>query len=269
MRLYAAFIYIFLYAPIALIAGFSFNSGRYAMDWQGFSLQWYGKAFSNPLIVQALLTSLTIAFSTAALSAVIGTLTALGLERVSGWPRHAFDALLYIAIMVPGIVIGISTLIAFVTLFNIVNPWLMAMWNLKIEMGVWTVIAAHVLFNIAVVCLLIRARLQGMDRSLVEASDDLYATPLGTFRQVVLPLLAPSILAGFLLAFTFSFEDFIIAFFVAGPNVTLPIYVFSSIRRGVTPEINAVGTVVLLSTFVLLVLAQLILQRGERKLKEG
>jgi spermidine/putrescine transport system permease protein len=264
MRAYAAFIYLFLYAPIALIIGFSFNAGRYAMDWQGFSLQWYGKAFSNPLITGALETSLTIALSNAVLSVILGTLAALGLERVSGWPRAAFDALIYVAIMVPGIVIGISTLIAFVTLFNLVNPALLSLFNVKVEMGAWTVIAAHVLFNTAVVALLVRARLQGMDRSLVEASDDLYATPLGTFRQVVLPLLAPSILAGFLLAFTFSFEDFIIAFFVAGPDVTLPIYVFSSIRRGVTPEINAVGTVVLLSSFALLIAAQLILRRGVR-----
>jgi spermidine/putrescine transport system permease protein len=264
MRIYAVLIYVFLYAPIALIVGFSFNSGRYAMDWQGFSLEWYGRAFSNPLIVAALTTSLTIALTTAVLSAIIGTLLALGLERISGWLRHVFDALIYIAIMVPGIVIGISTLIAFVALFDLINPTLRAVWNVKVEMGVWTVIAAHVLFNTAVVALLVRARLQGMDRSLVEASEDLYATPLGTFRQVVLPLLAPSILAGGLLAFTFSFEDFIIAFFVAGPNVTLPIYVFSSIRRGVTPEINAVGTVVLLSSFLLLIAAQLILQRGQR-----
>jgi len=264
MRIYAILIYIFLYAPIALIVGFSFNSGRYAMDWQGFSLQWYGKAFSNPLIVDALMTSLIIAGSTAFLSAIIGTLTALGLERVQGVTRHIFDALLYIAIMIPGIVIGISTLIAFVTLFDALNPWLEQAMNIKVEMGVWTVVAAHVLFNIAVVCMLVRARLTGMDRSLVEASDDLYATPFGTFRQVVLPLLTPSILAGFLLAFTFSFEDFIIAFFVAGPNVTLPIYVFSSIRRGVTPEINAVGTVVLLSSFLLLIAAQVILRKGEK-----
>jgi spermidine/putrescine transport system permease protein len=264
MRIYAVLIYVFLYAPIALIVGFSFNSGRYAMDWQGFSVEWYGTAFSNPLIVAALTTSLTIALTTAVISAIIGTLLALGLERISGWLRHVFDALIYIAIMVPGIVIGISTLIAFVALFDLINPTLLALWNVKVEMGIWTVIAAHVLFNIAVVALLVRARLQGMDRSLVEASEDLYATPLGTFRQVVLPLLAPSILAGGLLAFTFSFEDFIIAFFVAGPNVTLPIYVFSSIRRGVTPEINAVGTVVLLSSFLLLIAAQLILQRGQR-----
>ena len=264
MRIYAILIYIFLYAPIALIVGFSFNAGKYAMDWQGFSVEWYAKAFSNPLIMEALRTSVFIAFSTALLSAIIGTLTALGLERVSGWLRTAFDALIYVAIMVPGIVIGISTLIAFVSFFDLVNPWLTSAWSIKLEMGAWAVIAAHVLFNIAVVALLVRARLQGMDRSLVEASEDLYATPLGTFRQVVLPLLAPAILAGFLLAFTFSFEDFIIAYFVAGPNTTRPIYVFSSIRRGVTPEINAVGTVVLMTSFALLIVAQLILQRGQK-----
>jgi spermidine/putrescine transport system permease protein len=260
MALYAIFIYLFLYAPIALIVFFSFNAGRYAMDWQGFSTQWYGKAFTNPLIVEALLTSLTIAGSTAVLSALFGTLAALGLERTRGFVRHVFDGLIYIAIMVPGIVIGIATLIAFVTLFNAVNPVLERMLAWKLQMGTWTVISAHVLFNIAVVCLLVRARLTGMDRSLIEASEDLYATPLGTFRQVVLPLLMPSILAGLLLAFTFSFEDFIIAFFVAGPNVTLPIYVFSSIRRGVTPEINAVGAVVLLTSFTLLILAQFLLR---------
>jgi spermidine/putrescine transport system permease protein len=260
MRIYAIFIYVFLYAPIALIVAGSFNAGRQAMVWQGFSLEWYAKAFSNPFIMEALTTSVYIALTNAVLSSVIGTLAALGLERVRGWVRGFFDSLIYIAIMVPGIVIGISTLIAFVSAFDKINPLL----GSRLEMGAWAVIAAHVLFNTAVVALLVRARLQGMDRSLVEASEDLYATPLGTFRQVVLPLLAPSILAGFLLAFTFSFEDFIIAYFVAGPDVTLPIYIFSSIRRGITPEINAVGSVVLLTSFVLLILAQLILQRGQR-----
>ena len=264
MRVYAILIYIFLYAPICFIVVGSFNAGRQAMIWQGFSLEWYAKAFNNPLIMEALQTSLFIALTTAFLSAIIGTLTALGLERVSGWLKGFFDALIYIAIMVPGIVIGISTLIAFVSFFDTVNPWLTAAYNIRLEMGAWAVIAADVLFNIAVVALLVRARLQGMDRSLVEASEDLYATPLGTFVQVVLPMLAPSILAGFLLAFTFSFEDFIIAYFVAGPDVTLPIYIFSSIRRGVTPEINAVGSVVLFTSFALLVVAQLILQRGQK-----
>jgi len=264
LRAYAICVYIFLYLPISLIVFFSFNAGKYAMSWEGFSVFWYGKAFSNPLIMGALKTSVIIALSTAILSAIIGTLTALGLERTKGWVRITFDALIYIAIMVPGIVIGISTLIAFVSLFDVVNPWLTPTLGIKLQMGTWAVIAAHVLFNIAVVALLVRARLQGMDRSLVDASEDLYATPLGTFRQVVLPLLAPSILAGFLLAFTFSFEDFIIAYFVSGPDTTLPIYIFSSIRRGVTPEINAVGSVVLLTSFVLLILAQAVLRRGEK-----
>jgi spermidine/putrescine transport system permease protein len=260
MWIYALLIYVFLYGPIALIVGLSFNSGRQAMVWQGFSLDWYGKAFSNPLITEALMTSLFIALTTASVSSVIGTLAALGLERISGWLKATFEALIYIAIMVPGIVIGISTLIAFVSLFDILNPWLLAVAGLRLEMGAWTVIAAHVLFNIAVVALLVRARLQGMDRTLVEASEDLYATPLGTFRQIVLPMLAPSILAGFLLAFTLSFEDFIVAYFVAGPDVTLPIYIFSSIRRGVTPEINAIGTVVLLTSLAILVIAQFLMR---------
>ena len=260
MRLYAALIYLFLYAPIALIVAFSFNAGKYAMAWEGFSLEWYGKAFANPLIVKALTTSLVVASATALIATAIGTLCALGLERMRGPLRQAFDALIYIAIMVPGVVIGIATLIAFVTLFDAVNPALEAAAGWKLEMGLWTVIAAHVLFNIAVVVLIVRARLAGMDRRLIEASEDLYATPLGTFRQVVLPLLLPSILASFLLAFTFSFEDFIISFFVAGPNTTLPIYVFASIRRGVTPEINAVGAVVLMTSLLLLVLAQFLMR---------
>jgi spermidine/putrescine transport system permease protein len=165
---------------------------------------------------------------------------------------------------VPGIVIGISSLITIVTIFDIVNPVLEAIWDTRLRMGSWSVIATHVLFNVAVVAMLVRTRLRSLDRSLVEASSDLYATPLGTFRQVVLPLIAPSIFAGALLAFTFSFEDFIIAFFVAGSDTTLPIYVFSAIRRGITPEINAVGTVVLMASLLLLIVAQLVLQRRDQ-----
>ena len=260
MRIYAALIYVFLYAPIALIVFFSFNAGRYAMDWQGFSVEWYGRAFTNPIVTKALVSSLIVAGSTAVIATVVGTLCALGLERMRGWLRQLFDALLYIAIMVPGVVIGISTLIAFVTLFNAVNPVLGAMGIANLQMGLWTVIAANVLFNLAVVVLIVRARLAGMDRSLVEASEDLYATPLATFRQVVLPALMPSIVAGLLLSFTFSFDDFIVTFFVAGPNTTLPIYVFSSIRRGITPEINAIGTAVLLTSFGMMVLAQFLMR---------
>jgi spermidine/putrescine transport system permease protein len=266
MRIYAGAIYFFLYLPIVLIVIYSFNAGRYAMDWQGFSVEWYFKAFSNPFAMQALRNSLVVGLWTACLATSIGTLAALGLERTRGVVRQIFDGLTYVAIMVPGVVIGIATLIGFVTLFDFVNPALTEMLGAaapRFQMGIPTIIAAHVLFSLAVVILIVRSRLAGMDRSLIEASEDLYATPLATFRQVTLPLLAPAIIAGFLLSFTFSFDDFIVAFFVAGPNNTLPIYVFASIRRGITPEINAIGTVVLTVSLTLLVLAQLILQRTD------
>jgi spermidine/putrescine transport system permease protein len=132
-------------------------------------------------------------------------------------------------------------------------------------MGVGSLIAAHTMFTMALVIIIVRARLSGLEQSLAEASADLYATPFGTFRQVTLPLIAPAVLAGFLLSFTFSFDDFIIAFFVAGSETTLPIYVFSSIRRGVTPEINAIGTMVMAASLVLLIAAQLVLRRGQRR----
>jgi spermidine/putrescine transport system permease protein len=269
MRAYAATIYAFLYLPIVIIVIFSFNAGRYAMDWQGFSLQWYWTAWNNPFVMDALKNSLITAGGTSILSVIIGTAAALGLDRVrANWVRQVFDSLIYVAIIVPGIVIGIATLIAAVTLFNIVNPLLAAISGeipVKLKLGLWTVIASHVLFNLAVVVLVVRARLATLDKNVVEAAQDLYATPLGVFRQVLLPLLLPSILAGGLLAFTFSLEDYIVTSFVAGPYSTLPIYVFASIRRGVTPEINAIGTIILFASFSLLIIAQWLMRRSARK----
>jgi spermidine/putrescine transport system permease protein len=266
MRVYAGLIYLFLYFPIALIVFFSFNAGRYAMDWQGFSLQWYLTAWNNPFVMQSLKTSLITAGSTAVISVIIGTAAALGIERIRNAAiRQIFDGLIYLAIIVPSIVIGISTLIACVSVFNVVNPLLAVVFGgerpPKLQLGIWTIIASHVLFNLAVVVLVVRARLATLDKNLVEAAQDLYATPLAVFRQVLLPLLLPSIVAGGLLAFTFSLEDYIITSFVAGPYSTLPIYMFASIRRGVTPEINAIGTVILFSSFTLLILAQWLMRR--------
>lgn len=269
MRLYALAVYLFLYIPIGVIALFSFNAGRHAAQFQGFSTQWYGKALSNPFVMDALQTSLTVALASALLATLFGTMAALALQSVRGRVRMAFDALIYVAVMVPGIVIGIATLIALVTLFGWVNPLIEALWPLagkapQLSLGYGSLIAAHGLFTMALVIIIVRARMAGMDRSLIEASADLGATPWGTFRQVTLPQIFPGILAGFLLAFTFSFDDFIIAFFVAGSQTTLPVYVFSSIRRGVTPEINAIGTMVLAVSLVMLIAAQAILQRGRK-----
>lgn len=267
MRIYAVAVYLFLYAPLAVIALFSFSAGRSASDFHGFSLQWYATAAGNRLVIEALLNSLLVAFVSSAIATVFGTAAALTLPRLKGPFRVVFDALTYVAIMVPGIVIGISTLIALATTFEFLNPILQgdAPGAPPLGFGFGSLICAHSLFAMALVIVIVKARLAGMDRSLIEASTDLYADPLATFRQVTLPQLMPAIVAGFLLSFTFSLDDYVIASFVAGGRVTLPIYVFASIRRGVTPEINAIGTAVMLFSLAMLVVAQTLLRRQARK----
>ena len=270
MRIYAIAVYLFLYIPIGIIVLFSFNAGRHASELRGLSVQWYGKALSNPFVGDAFFTSLEIAFIVAILSSLMGTAAALALQRLKGPVRILLDGLIYVSIMIPGIVIGIATLVALVTVFKFLNPLLASIWPAgfdppKLHMGYVSVIAAHTLFTMSLVIIMVRARIAGMDRSLIEASMDLYATPWRTFYQVTLPQIYPAILAGFLLSFTFSFDDFIISFFVAGPNTTLPIYIFASIRRGITPEVNAIGTMVLAGSLTLLITAQYLMrERGKR-----
>lgn len=263
MRSLVTAVFLFLYAPIALVVLFSFNAGRHASEFTGFSLSWYGKALANPFLMEALANSLIIALASAVLAAVFGTLAALGLQRLAPRTARIFDALFAAAIVVPGVVIGIATLVALVEVFNLVNPLLAAFWPAetapRMGLGYLSVIAAHGLFSLALVTMLVKARLASLGRDLVEASADLYAGPVATFFQIVLPQIAPAVAAGFLLAFTFSFDDFIVAFFVAGSNTTLPMYVFASIRRGVTPEINAVATMVLVASLVIIVVARSLL----------
>jgi len=265
VRIYAIAVFLFLYVPIGIIVLFSFNAGRHASELRGLSVQWYGKALSNPFVGDAFVTSLIVAFSVAILSSLMGTAAALALQRLKGTMRVLFDGLIYVSVMIPGIVIGIATLVALVTVFDFLNPLLASIWPEgvkppKLHMGYASVIAAHTLFTMSIVIILVRARIAGMDRSLIEASMDLYATPWRTFYQVTLPQIYPAILAGFLLSFTFSFDDFIISFFVAGANTTLPIYIFSSIRRGITPEVNAIGSMVLAVSLILLMTTQFFLR---------
>ncbi|MFM7718236.1 MAG: ABC transporter permease [Actinomycetota bacterium] len=251
----------------------SFNAGMHATDLRGFSLKWYAEAWTNPFVLDALRNSLVIAAITAVLATAFGTMAALALQRVRGPLRVAFDALTYAAILVPGIVIGISTLVFVVLAFGWLNDWIAYLWPggspPVLTLGSLTVIGAHTLFTMALVLVLVRARAAGMDRSLIEASGDLGATPAATFRQVTLPQLFPAILAGSLLAFTFSFDDFIVALFVAGPQNTLPLYVFASIRRGVTPEINAIASVMLAVTLSFVFVAQTVLRRQQRRRAAG
>ena len=175
----------------------------------------------------------------AVLATVLGTASALAMDRLRPRVRRLFELLTYMAIIVPGIVIGIATLIFLVTAFDWLNPWLAYFGGPgapELGLGTASIIAAHTLFTMAIVNVLVRTRMRGMDRTLIEASEDLYAPPLRTFVQVTLPQLVPAIVAGALLAFTFSFDDFIIAFFTSGQDQTVPIFLFASIRRGVSPS---------------------------------
>lgn len=273
MRALITSVYLFLYAPIALVVLFSFNAGRNASEFTGFSTQWYGKALANPFLVAALQNSLIIAFTSATLAAVFGTMAALGLERLGARTRALFDGLLAAAIVVPGVVIGIATLVALVAVFGVVNPAIASLWPgekpPQLGLGYGSIIAAHGLFTMALVTMIVKARIATLGRDIVEASADLYATPLTTFRDIVLPQILPSVLAGFLLAFTFSFDDFIVAFFVAGSKTTLPIYVFASIRRGVTPEVNAIATMVLVASLFLILVARLLMREKTTKSPAG
>ncbi|AYD00619.1 ABC transporter permease [Neorhizobium sp. NCHU2750] len=269
MRALVTTVYLFLYTPIALVVLFSFNSGRNASEFIGFSGQWYGRALTNTFLMEALRNSVIIALSSAALAVIFGTMAAIGMERLSLRMRAVFDGLFAAAIVVPGVVIGIATLVALVEVFGLINPIIAAVWPAsnppRFALGYGSIIAAHGLFTMALVTMIVKARIASLGRDIVEASSDLYATPLATFRQIVLPQIMPSIIAGFLLAFTFSFDDFIIAFFVAGSNTTLPIYVFASIRRGVTPEINAIATMVLTASLILIFLARFLMRDKQQK----
>lgn len=266
MRIYAAFVYLFLYAPIGMIVLISFSAGHQASSFNGFSLQWYETAFHNRFVLDALRNSLSVGFVSATLAATFGTMAALALQRVTGTLRRFYDGLIYISLMIPGIVIGIATLIALATARDIVNEIIQA-WSPgapKLQLGWGSIVAAHTLFNMALVIVIVRARMAGMDRSLIEAAADLYATPMGTFRQVTLPLILPAVIAGFLLSFTFSFDDYVIASFVNGSTITVPIFIFGSIRRGLTPEVNAIATAVLLVSITVLTGAQLLLRRSRK-----
>ena len=267
-RAYTALVFAFLFLPILIVVVYSFNAGRHVTELKGFSTQWYASAWSDRFLLNALRNSLTIAGVTAVLATVMGTASALALDRLRPRLRWLVELLTYVAIIVPGIVIGIATLIFLVTAFDWLNPWLVYFGGgtaPHLGLGTASVIAAHTLFTLAIVNVLVRTRIRGMDRSLIEASEDLFATPWRTFVQVTFPQLLPAVVSGALLAFTFSFDDFIIAFFTSGQDQTVPIYLFASIRRGVSPEVNAIATVLLSVTILAMVLAGLVYRRGQRR----
>jgi ABC-type spermidine/putrescine transport system permease subunit II len=245
---WAALVYAFLYLPILIVVIYAFNGGRQVLNWEGFSTRWFGEALSDPTITEPLKNSLVIGVSNALIACVLGTALALALPRMRPFARVPFDALVYMTLVTPEIVFGISALIFFV--------------QAGIPLGLETILIAHVVFNTSVVALIVRARVVGMGEAFEEASYDLGAGPLSTFRQVTLPRLAPAILAGGLLAFTFSFDDFITSFFVSGAGTTtLPLRIFSSLRFGISPIVNATAVMILVLTLAAVVIAYLVLRR--------
>lgn len=246
---YAACVYLFLFAPIVVVVVFAFNAGRRVLFWEGFSPHWFGEALGNETITASLQRSAIVALANTVIACALGTLLALALPRMRRGVRVPLDALVYMTLVTPEIVFGISALIFFVQLVHV-------------GLGLTTVIVSHAVFNTSVVALIVRARFVGMGQSLEEASFDLGAGSVSTFRQVTLPRLAPAILAGGLLAFTFSFDDFYTSFFVTGVGgQTLPLYIFGQIRFGVSPEINATATMILALTLGAIGVAYLVLRR--------
>jgi spermidine/putrescine transport system permease protein len=239
LPLFAALMYVFLYAPILVLVFFSFNSTRSTQVWTGFSTEWYGELLRDQTVLDAFRNSMIVGVTATAIATVIGTLTALALSRYSFRGKTFADSAIYAATVMPEIVVGVSLLVFFVAA--------------TINLGMTTIIIAHVAFTISFVTIVVRARLSGMDRSIEEAAQDLGANPVETFLRVTLPLILPGVMAGALLAFTLSFDDFVITFFVAGVgSSTLPLKIYSMIRFGVTPVINALSTVVLVTTMVLI-----------------
>jgi spermidine/putrescine transport system permease protein len=251
LRVWTALVYAFLFLPIIVVIIFSFNASRLVDVWTGFSLRWYGTAWTDPSIVNALKTSLIVAGLNAVLAITFGTLAAIGMQRVGRRLRTAFETMVYGTIVTPEIVIAIASLLFFVTV--------------NVDLGIPTIVIAHVVYNTSIVALIVRARLVGMDRTLEEAAADLGATPIQTLRRVTIPLLYPAILAGGLLAFTFSFDDFVLTFFVSGAtSTTLPLKIFSMLRFGISPVINAVATVMLVVTLTCILGASLLVRRHGR-----
>jgi spermidine/putrescine transport system permease protein len=239
----------YLYVPVVVLVGYSFNANRTATVWSHVSLDWYGRILVNPSIQAAAKNSLVLALCAATAATAIALLAALATSQA--FPRRrAVEAVLNMPLILPEIVVAVATLMLFVAL--------------GVQLGLGAMILAHTAFCIPFAYLPIRARLEGMNQSYGEAAQDLYANRFRSFRRVTLPLLWPGIMAGFTLAFVTSLDDFLTSFFLSGPGTTtLPVYIFSSIKAGITPEINAISTVMLVIS-VLLVSLSFILGRLRR-----
>ncbi|HLF90699.1 MAG TPA: ABC transporter permease, partial [Anaerolineales bacterium] len=239
----AALVFGFLYLPVIILIIFSFNNTRSVAVFTGFSTEWYVALANNDELLDSARNSLLVGVIATVASTVIGTTTALAMERYKFRFKTAFDANLYLPIVIPEIVMGISLLLFF---NQALFPFLQSTFGLHMSTGLHTIALAHIAFDIPFVYVIVRARLADFDRTLEEAAQDLGADEWKTFQRVTLPLLMPGIIGGALMAFTLSLDDYLITVFTKGvQEQTMPLYIYSLVRRGVTPEINALSTALL------------------------
>ena len=261
LTFFAVLGYFFLYTPILILVIFSFNDSRSTAQWAGFSTRWYGEMIQDTRIILSLWNSLFVAVIATVISVIFGTLAAMALERYSFRGKLVMDSIMYLPIVIPDIAMAIMLLLFFNFSGIGFDVWKLTLFGIKLSVS-YSVIIGHVAFDVAFVAVVVRARLAQMDRRLEEAAEDLYANAWQTFKRVTLPQMMPGILGGALLAFTLSLDDFVITFFTSGAGFnTLPVRVFSMIKKGVTPKINAVSTL-MLGVSLLLVTISLLLQRG-------
>ena len=245
-------VFTFFYAPILVLMFFSFNENNNVGIWTEPSFKWYGEMFKNDAVMAAIRTSLTVALISTVVSTILGTMTALALERFRFRGQRAYDGLVYLPIIIPDVTMAVMMLLFFAQGFRMLD----GLFGWSPSFGLGTISLSHIAFNISFVAVVVRARLGQLDPSLEEAAADLYANRWQAFRRITLPLIAPGVAGGALLALTLSLDDVVVTSFVAGPGATtLPVYVFGLVRRGVTPLINAVSTVMLVASMLLVVIS--------------
>jgi spermidine/putrescine transport system permease protein len=263
----AVFAFLFLYLPILILVLFSFNESRLGARWEGFTLDWYVSLLSSRSILSSTQNTLIVAGISTLAATILGTMTAIAMERFRFPFRKIYDGLLYLPVIAPEVVTGVSLLAFFSLTFRAINDALSLSGDAAVRTGMLTITIAHIAFNIAFVSVVVRTSLKDFPRSLEEAAQDLGANEWNTFRRVTLPLIMPGIIAGALLAFTLSLDNFVITFFVTGPGATtLPIEVFGRVRRAISPEINAISTIMLVFSTLFVVGSQLLQRRRSRQI---
>tara|TARA_R110002049_G_scaffold94988_15_gene233505 strand:- start:3779 stop:4582 length:804 start_codon:yes stop_codon:yes gene_type:complete len=253
-----AFGYAFLYVPLILVVVYSFNDSRIATVWGGFSTRWYGELLRNDQVLDAAFLSFRVAFMSASMATILGTMAGLALARFSRFRgRTLFSGMITSPMVMPEVITGLSLLLLFVSLQQLTG-W-------PGQRGFSTITIAHTTFAMAYVAVIVQSRLSSMDESLEEAAMDLGGRPLRVVFDITLPLIAPAMVAGWLLAFTLSLDDLVIASFVSGPgSSTLPMYIFSKVKLGVSPDINALATLIILFVSAGVLIAWLVARRARR-----